>query len=137
MSRPFGPFYRGWLITRQLPDAEDLWSALKTGFAERLDFDRVLRIVGESMAALHRQGVYHADLNLKNILIRAEGTDVAAYVIDFDKSKVFLGKLPAPLARKNLDRFERSVRKLDRERKFLPAEAWNQFLSYYHAAFGS
>jgi len=125
------------LITRQLPDAEDLWLALKTGLAERLDFDRVLRIVAESIAALHRQGVYHADLNLKNILIRAEGTDVAAYVIDFDKSKVFLDKLPAPLARKNLDRLERSVRKLDPERKFLPAEAWDRFVSYYHAAFGS
>jgi 3-deoxy-D-manno-octulosonic acid kinase len=137
VSRPFGPFYRGWLITRQLSDAEDLWSALKTGLAERLDFDRVLRIVAESMAALHRQGVYHADLNLKNILIRAEGTDVAAYVIDFDKAKVFLGKLPAPLARRNLDRLERSVRKLDPERKFFPAEAWDRFVSYYHAAFGS
>jgi 3-deoxy-D-manno-octulosonic acid kinase len=137
VSRPFGPFYRGWLVTRRLPDAEDLWLALQTGLAERLDFDRVLRIVAESIAALHRQGVYHADLNLKNILIRAEGTDVTAYVIDFDKSKVFLGKLPALIARKNLDRFERSVRKLDPERKFLPAEAWNRFLSYYHAAFGS
>lgn len=136
-SRAFGPFYRGWLITRQLPDAEDLWSALETGFAERLGFEHVLRVVAESIAALHREGVYHADLNLKNILVRAEGADVAAYIIDFDKTKVFLGKLPTPLASKNLKRLERSVRKLDRERKFFPAAAWDRFVSYYDAAFGS
>jgi tRNA A-37 threonylcarbamoyl transferase component Bud32 len=137
VRRPFGPFYRGWLITRQLPDAEDLWSALKTGFAERLGFDRALRVVAESIAALHREGVYHADLNLKNILVCAEGADAAAYVIDLDKAKVFLGKLPKPLASKNLTRLERSVRKLDPERKFFPAAAWDRFVSYYYAAFGS
>lgn len=137
VSRPFGPFYRAWLITRQLPDAEDLWSALKSGFAERVGFERALRIVAESIVALHREGVYHADLNLKNILLRPEGADVAAYIIDFDKAKVFLGKLPAPLARKNLARLKRSADKLDPERKFLTAAAWNGFVKYYHAAFGS
>lgn len=137
VSRPFGPFYRGWFITRQLPDAEDLWSALKTGLAERLGFERVLRVVAESIAALHREGVYHADLNLKNILVRAEGADVAAYIIDFDKTKVFLGKLPTPLASKNLNRLERSVRKLDPEGRFFPAAVWDRFVSYYYAAFGS
>jgi hypothetical protein len=136
VSRPFGPFYRGWFITRQLPEAEDLWSALKTGFAERLGFERVLRVVAESIAALHREGVYHADLNLKNILVRAEGADVAAYIIDFDKTKVFRGKLPKPLASKNLNRLERSVLKLDPDRKFFPATTWDRFVSYYDAAFG-
>ena len=137
VRRPFGPFYRGWLITRQLPDAEDLWSALRTGFAERLGFERALRVVAESIAALHREGVYHADLNLKNILVRAEGANVAAYIIDLDKAKVFLGKLPKPLASKNLNRLERSVRKLDPERRFFPAAAWDRFVSYYYAALGS
>ena len=137
VSRPFGPFYRAWLITRQLPDAENLWSALKNGFAERVGFERVLQIVAESIAALHREGVYHADLNLKNILLRAEGADVAAYIIDFDKAKVFLGKLPAVLGQKNLARLKRSARKLDPERKFLTAAAWDRFVSYYHAASGS
>jgi len=137
VRRPFGPFYRGWLITRQLSDAEDLWSALKTGFAECLRFECTLRVVAESIAALHREGVYHADLNLKNILVRSEGANVAAYIIDLDKAKVFLGKLPKSLASKNLNRLERSVRKLDPERKFFPAAAWDRFVSYYDAAFGS
>ncbi len=137
VSRPFGPFYRAWLITRQLPDAEDLGSALKSGFAERVGFERALRTVAESIAALHREGVYHADLNLKNILLRAEAADFAAYIIDFDKAKVFLGRLPAPFARKNLARLKRSARKLDPERKFLTAAAWDRLVSYYHAASGS
>jgi 3-deoxy-D-manno-octulosonic acid kinase len=137
VSRPCGPFYRAWLITRQLPDAEDLWSALKSGFVERVGFERTLRIVAESIAALHREGVYHADLNLKNILLRAEGADHAAYIIDFDKAKVFLGRLPASFARKNLARLKRSARKLDPEQKFFTAAAWDRFVSYYHAASGS
>jgi len=137
VSRPFGPFYRAWLITRQLPDVEDLWSALKSGFAERVGFERTLRIVAESIAALHREGVYHADLNLKNILLRAEGADLGAYIIDFDKAKVFLGRLPAQLVRKNLARLQRSARKLDPERQFLTAAAWDRFVSDYHAACGS
>ena len=137
VSRPFGPFYRAWLITRQLPDAEDLWSALKSGFVERLGFECTLRIVAESIAALHREGVYHADLNLKNILLRAEGANLTAYIIDFDKAKVFLGRLPAPLARKNLARLKRSARKLDAEQKFFTTAAWDRFVSYYHAASGS
>jgi len=102
-----------------------------------LGFERALRVVAESIAALHREGVYHADLNLKNILVRAEGANVAAYIIDLYKAKVFLGKLPKPLASKNLNRLERSVRKLDPGRNFFPAAAWDRFVSYYYAAFGS
>ena len=33
VSRPAGPFYRGWLITKQLQGAEDLWSAI----SQRID----------------------------------------------------------------------------------------------------
>jgi len=134
ISRPTGPFYRGWLITRQLPGAEDLWSALRSGLAERLGLERALEIAAESVAALHREGVYHADLNLKNILLRAEESSIAAYIIDFDKAKLLLGKLPPPLRTKNLARLERSVRKLDPERRFLTAAAWDRFMSCYHAA---
>jgi 3-deoxy-D-manno-octulosonic acid kinase len=134
VSRPRGPFYRGWLITRQLEHAEDLWSALKSGLTERVGFEQTLRAAAESVAEMHREGVYHADLNLKNILVQPDGTGLAGYVIDFDKAKVFLGRLPAPLAARNLKRLERSVRKLDPARRLFSVSAWDKFLSFYHGA---
>ena len=137
VSRPRGPFYRGWLITRQLENAEDLWAALKSCLTERMDLDQILRAAAESIAAMHREGVYHTDLNLKNILVRPDRTGLAGYIIDFDKAKVFLGRLPAPLAARNLKRLQRSVRKLDPTRQVFSEPAWDQFLSFYHAACSS
>jgi hypothetical protein len=80
---------------------------------------------------MHREGVYHADLNLKNILLRAENGAVVSYIIDFDRAKLFLGRLPPALRSKNLARLLRSARKLDPEQKYFSAEAWNQFLTFY------
>jgi Lipopolysaccharide kinase (Kdo/WaaP) family len=126
-----GPFYRGWLVTRQLSHAEDLWSALQSGLVGRIGLRVALQAVAESVRAMHREGVYHGDLNLKNILLRLENGTVAGYIIDFDKAKLFLGQLPPELAKKNLARLLRSARKLDPEQKYLPAAAWNEFVSLY------
>ena len=81
---------------------------------------------------MHREGVYHSDLNLKNILIRKKPDGVDGYIIDFDKAKLFLGKLPSVLAKKNLDRLLRSALKLDPERRHLSAAAWKEFLDFYY-----
>jgi hypothetical protein len=127
-----GPFYRGWLVTRRLSQAEDLWSALQSGLVERIGLRVALQAVAESVRAMHREGVYHGDLNLKNILLRLENGAVAGYIIDFDKAKLFLGQVPPELAKKNLARLLRSARKLDPEEKYLPAAAWNEFVALYH-----
>jgi Lipopolysaccharide kinase (Kdo/WaaP) family len=127
-----GPFYRGWLVTRRLSHAEDLWSALQSGLVERVGLRVALQAVADSVRAMHREGVYHGDLNLKNILLRLENGAVTGYIIDFDKAKLFLGQLPPVLARKNLARLLRSARKLDPGQKYLPAAAWNEFVDLYH-----
>jgi Lipopolysaccharide kinase (Kdo/WaaP) family len=126
-----GPFYRGWLVTRQLSHAEDLWSALQSGLVERVGLRTALQAAADSVRAMHREGVYHGDLNLKNILLRLENGAVAGYIIDFDKAKLFLGQVPRELAKKNLARLLRSARKLDPEEKYLPAAAWNEFVALY------
>lgn len=128
----WGPFYRGWLATRALEGAQDLWAALQSGFVRELGEEAALRAVAKSLRALHRQGVYHADLNLKNILLRRENGGVTGYIIDFDKAKLVLGSLPPPLAKKNLDRLLRSARKLDPERRYFSSARWDDFISYYH-----
>jgi len=134
VSRPVGPFYRGWLITKQLVGAEDLWSAFQSGMIQRVGLEVALRAVAESIRAMHREGIYHADLNLKNLLLRVEEHGVACYVIDYDKARFFLGRLPDAMANRNLTRLGRSVGRLDPEQKFFPPVAWREFVSFYHAA---
>ena len=134
VSRGLGPFYHGWFVTKELRDAVDLWSALQRGLLERLGEEAVLRAVAASIRAMHREGVYHSDLNLKNILLRQESSGVASYIIDFDKAKLFLGKLPAKLVTNNLNRLLRSARKLDPERRYFSPAAWQQLIDFYHGA---
>ena len=130
----FGPFYRGWLITRELKGSYDLWTAFQNGFVQNWSAEKVLRAVASSLKFLHRQGVYHSDLNLKNILVRAEPAGVKGYIIDFDKATLFLGRLPDRLAENNLRRLLRSVWKLDPQRRYLTAADWADFVTWYHEA---
>lgn len=132
VSPVYGPIYRGWLITKKLREAQDLWAALQGQFVQQAGLTATLKAVACTLRALHRQGVYHHDLNLKNILVRPEGAGVAAHVIDFDRAKLFLGDLPAALANRNLARLQRSIRKLDPEGRHFPGGAWDEFLKFYH-----
>ena len=130
----WGPFYNGWLATRRLDGAHDLWTALTGSLMERGEMESMWRAVADSLRCLHREGVYHTDLNLKNILVRRESGAVKGYIIDFDKAVLFLGRVPARIAQKNLDRLLRSVRKLDPERKYVSETDWDRFVTWYHGA---
>lgn len=132
VERVWGPFYRGWIVTRKLAGAQDVWTALTSGYFQELGVDKGLRAIAVSLRALHREGIYHRDLNLKNILIRPEAGGVIGYIIDFDKAKLVLGHLPAEMVKRNLDRLLRSVRKLDPERKHFPDRYWRELLACYH-----
>ncbi len=128
----WGPFYRGWLVTRQLAGAQDLWQAFRSGFVRELGISTSLRAVADSLRALHREGVYHTDLNLKNILVHKDQDGVKGYIIDFDKAKLVLGQLPPELARKNLSRLLRSINKLDPARSFFLKSYWDDFVNFYY-----
>jgi 3-deoxy-D-manno-octulosonic acid kinase len=134
VERRRGPFYRGCLVTRELRGGKDLWSALQDPAMDPARLRAVLKSAADTIGAMHRQGVYHADLNLKNVLVRCDQENAESYVIDFDRAKLFLGRLPAPLARHNLQRLLRSARKLDPQGRHFSTGAWNQFLDDYHAA---
>jgi 3-deoxy-D-manno-octulosonic acid kinase len=136
VERGWGPFYRGCLVSREVHGSKDLWSALQDPAMNPSTLGVILRAAADTIVAMHRHGVYHADLNLKNILVRYEHGSVESYVIDFDRAKLFLGKLPPLLARNNLNRLLRSARKLDPGRRFLAPAAWNQFLDHYYGTFG-
>ena len=129
-----GPFYRGWLVTRQLEGARDLWAGLQGDFSQGVGIEAILKAVAVAIRRMHREGVYHRDLNLKNILVRSAAAGVESHVIDFDKAILVLGQLPLPLAEKNLARLLRSIGKLDPQRQYFSPAAWDGFLEYYHAS---
>ena len=132
VKRIGGPFYRGWLVTRQLDGGEDLWTAMRNGLVRQTGAEKVLDAVAVSLRALHREGIYHRDLNLKNILVRRESDAVHGYIIDFDRATLFLGEVPPTLVRRNFDRLLRSAIKLDPKRQYLSSNDWKSFVDSYH-----
>src|SRR5690606_33396071 len=74
--------YRADLITEMLPGTRTLADAIDGQDLPEAGW----RAVGSTIAAFHRQGVHHADLNANNILLGANGTDV--YLLDFDRGRI-------------------------------------------------
>jgi 3-deoxy-D-manno-octulosonic acid kinase len=106
--RRSGLFYRADLITEELPTRLTLAQALARGPLERGTWIEV----GRCIAALHRRGVEHADLNAHNLLL---GDDGRVYVLDFDRGRI---RERGAWERRVLDRLGRSLRKVTRD---LPA----------------
>ena len=131
VDRIWGPFYRGWLVTRQIEDARDLWAAVQENSFAR---SSLLESAARAIRGMHRQGICHGDLNLKNILIRREGGELKSYIIDFDKASFFAGGVPAAKARRNLARLRRSIGKLDPQGRYLSGADWDEIVGFYRRA---
>jgi tRNA A-37 threonylcarbamoyl transferase component Bud32 len=133
-ERVWGPFYRGWLVTCELEGAHDLWAALQSDWYAKGAGRSCLQAVAVTIRRMHVQGLYHGDLNLKNILVRREGDALGSYIIDFDKARLFSAEVPKAKAQQNLARFLRSVCKLDPERRYLSQQDWELFVRFYREA---
>ncbi|GAB3103120.1 3-deoxy-D-manno-octulosonic acid kinase [Bordetella tumbae] len=97
-----GLTYRAAIIVERIPDVRPL--------AHLLD-EPVWDAVATAIAAMHRLGVWHADLNAFNILLDARGQ---AWLIDFDRGTA--GGVSAQRRRANLLRLRRSLEKVGGER---------------------
>ncbi|KAF7774451.1 3-deoxy-D-manno-octulosonic acid kinase [Pseudoalteromonas citrea] len=129
VSTSYG-IYRGDLITAAITGATSLCEVLQT---KDLSFNQ-LNKVAQTIAQFHSVGVYHADLNINNILFDETG-DV--YLIDFDRGEL---RAPAPNWQKqNIDRLRRSFNKEAGKWPtfYFTDESWEQFhLAYKHALAG-
>ena len=119
-----GLIYRGDLITQAISNAESLLEILKT---RPLTLAEITHI-GQTIADFHRQGVFHADLNINNIMLDNNGK---VYIIDFDR-----GRLVSPShwsLKGNIQRLHRSfIKEKGRNGNFFwDVKQWNQLARAY------
>ena len=125
------PFYRAYLFTLEVPGARDLIQFFQDigshPVGEVLALKRkIIRSAGRLVRQFHDSGFFHADLQLRNLLI----ADHQVLLIDFDRS-CRMQNLPHRMRMKNLLRLNRSVDKW--KRRGLPVTSSDRlrfFLAY-------
>ncbi len=120
-----GARYRAALIVARIAGARSFGDVLRAGGTP----DWVA--IGRLVASFHRAGTDHADLNVDNVLMDAQGSH---WLIDFDR-----GRLRAPARawqQANLARLLRSLRKQlgARARSAEVVEGWNALRAAYDSA---
>lgn len=114
VERVVGPLVRAHLVTAEVAGAVDMLDLCSGHVGRDLSARarrRLARAVGECIAAMHGAGIVHADLNLKNILVRGAASErPEAFIIDFDGARTRRA-ISDRERRENLARLDRSVRK--------------------------
>jgi 3-deoxy-D-manno-octulosonic acid kinase len=97
-----GFIYRGDIITEAVSGAKSVLDIL----IERALNDIEIKKIASTIALFHNKGVYHADLNINNILFDDSGN---VFIIDFDRGEI---KTPAKKwQQSNMSRLQRSFLK--------------------------
>ncbi len=107
-------FYKADFISKEISGAIDVTQFLKESSLRFIQKSKksVLCALVRLIRNMHDAGIYHADLHVKNILLKKDQKgNFNAYIIDLDKS-VALNKLNIDQRIKNLLRLDRSVEKL-------------------------
>lgn len=121
-----GSVYRADLLTGYIPDSKDLLAVLVAQALPKTLWYKV----GETIAYLHQQQIYHHDLNIKNIMLD-EADKI--WIIDFDRCAMKSGQ---QWKTDNLLRLQRSLHKQARlHPSFHFSEADWQHLQEGYAAF--
>jgi len=115
-TKVFWKFHQGDLVTREIKQGKDLATYLKElgqplTKGKVLEKRSVIKKVGELVRSMHEAGIFHGDLNLKNIILQTtDSQNIKGFLIDFDKSFI-RSHLREKLRIRNLLRFNRSAEK--------------------------
>jgi tRNA A-37 threonylcarbamoyl transferase component Bud32 len=108
-------FYGADLLTKEIEDSQDLDVVLKSWQQGAVSLDngareQAVRSVASLLQRMHLAGLYHWDLNLKNILLQPAPQGLNSYVIDLDQARI---QVPVSKKRRvhNLVRLYRSLEK--------------------------
>jgi 3-deoxy-D-manno-octulosonic acid kinase len=117
-----GPWVSGALATELLPGPDLLaWLRAHDGGECSSERTRMLQSVGGLVRDMHQRGVWHADLQVKNIVI----ADGLPHLIDLDRAVV--GRVPGRVqCCRNLLRFRRSLQK-----NAVPEACYSAFMDGY------
>lgn len=132
VDRIFGPLYKGEIAYKEIPDSANLLEYLKR-LNERLVKEKIsqkreiIKSLAETIKKMHTSGIYHGDLNVKNVLIQNIGKEIRVYLVDFDCSKI-KDSLTLRARINNLARFNRSCEKW--EAPITATDKLRFFLSY-------
>lgn len=96
-----GLIYRADLLIELIPDSQDLATILQ----QRTITSDEWQAVGAAIAQMHQLGVYHSDLNCRNIMLDGAGK---VWLIDFDKCE---RRSDGVWKQQNLQRLLRSLNK--------------------------
>jgi len=111
----------GALMTARISSAQTLADVLPGNEA-------IWGSVGKCIRRFHDAGVWHADLNARNILLDA---DMRVFLIDFDRARFMPGKVVN--GEGNLKRLKRSLAKLWPTGELSAMQvAWTQLIAAYH-----
>ena len=101
---------RADVATREIPNGHDLSVALAK-ITDHSHRKMVLDAIAKLLRSLTQAGAHHQDLNLKNVLLTAgQGPELDAHVLDVDRVRFSSPGSPL-VAKANLDRLIRSLRK--------------------------
>ena len=117
VSYPAGQLLRrSDVATREIPDSHDLSVVLRE-MEDLAHREACLRATGKLLSRLTHSGAHHPDLNARNVLITWDANEGAgAHVLDVDRIRFHVPGDPT-VATANMNRLERSLRKLrDEER---------------------
>ena len=116
-QRAHGPFWRLAFLSCEIADSEDMihYACRLADYPEEtaaLEKRGAIREASAQIRKMHDLGIFHADLHLKNLLLRRRPAGAPeVFVIDFDKA-VLGPPLSAEQRLRNLKRLARSIRKV-------------------------
>jgi len=134
-ARP--PFWLCSLATEEIEDALDLgeyicWLPAAPPREILVEKRQIIHATAKAIRKMHDAGLYHADLQVKNILIRRSTRGVEVFFVDLDKSTIN-GSLPQRLRARNLRRLNRSIMKMQRALPAIDDDDRRRFLAAYRS----
>jgi len=113
--------YRGFFLSRVIAGMT-LWEFIQTD-DDPIVLKHILMTARAAIVTMHDQGLFHADLNLHNLMVTQAGESFKVMIIDLDKARLFDSSLEPSQRRANAQRLLRSARKLDPQGRYLDASA--------------
>ena len=115
----FGLFYKGFIATMLIEDAENLLNLLKSDKLNEREAQHLAFLAGQEAGKMMKLRVFHPDLHIGNVLVqvgeKSEGEisvlNAKAWLIDFDKAIVFAQNKIKEYQKKTIARWVRSAEK--------------------------